>query len=50
MMKGELPGKVEIMVIAPAGNYSQSAPSVQVLSGLKEVELPAYSLTRVVWE
>jgi hypothetical protein len=50
MMKGELPRKVEIMLIDPAGSYLQSAPAVQVLGGLKEVELPAYSLTRVVWE
>lgn len=50
MMKGKLPAKVETMVIDPAGNYLQSAPAVQTVNGSKEMELPAYSLTRVVWE
>ena len=50
LVKDKLPAKVEIMVIDPAGNCLQSAPAVQTASASKEIELPAYSLSRVVWE
>jgi hypothetical protein len=50
LMKGKLPAQVETMVIDPVANYLQSAPAVQTVSSSKEIELPAYSLTRVVWE
>lgn len=50
LISGRLPTKIESAVVVPTNDYSSAAPPVLEIEPTNEIELPAYSVTRMVWE
>jgi hypothetical protein len=50
LVSGRLPTMIESALVVPAEDYSKSAPIVQVLPTSNEIEIPPYSVNRIVWE
>jgi len=50
LVSGKLPTKIECSVVVPIDDYSSVAPPVKGMEPAEEIEIPAYSVTRVVWE
>ena len=50
LVSSRLPTKIESTVAVPTDDYSSSAPPVQEIVPAEEIEVPAYSVTRMVWE
>jgi len=51
VMDGRLPKKIEtISTLRLADDYSRSVPPIQTLAVSRQIELPPYSITRLVWE
>jgi hypothetical protein len=49
VMNGKLPVTIETMLIDPATEYMQTAPPVEIKKAVSVIEIPPYSLTRVMW-
>jgi len=45
-----LPTVIESALVNPTANYSSTAPPVTELPVANQVEIPAYSVTRIIWE
>jgi hypothetical protein len=50
LVSGRLPTKIESAVVVPSNDYSSAAPPVREIEPTNEIELPACSVTRMVWE
>jgi hypothetical protein len=47
---GRLPTVIESALVDPTADYSSTAPPVKTLPVANQIEIPAYSVTRVIWE
>jgi hypothetical protein len=50
LVSGRLPTRIESALVIPTDDYSSVAPTVRQLEPANEITIPAYSVTRVVWE
>jgi len=50
LVPGRLPTKIESSLVTPTADYSKAAPPVQVIQPADEIQIPPYSVTRIVWE
>jgi Tol biopolymer transport system component len=50
LVSGRLPTKIESAVVVPTYDYLSSAPPLLEIEPAEEIEIPAYSVTRMVWE
>jgi hypothetical protein len=50
IVSGRLPTVIESALVDPTADYSSTAPLVEALAVANQIEIPAYSVTRMVWE
>jgi len=50
LMEGRLPTKIEVVIANLDEDYSGSIPAVQTVTTGNNLELPPYSVTRLLWE
>lgn len=50
LMEGRLPTKIEVVIANLDEDYSGSIPAVQTVTTENNLELPPYSVTRLLWE
>ncbi len=46
----KLPAVIETALVAPRDDYSKASPPVQRIQPGENIEIPAYSVTRIAWE
>jgi hypothetical protein len=50
IVSGRFPTVIESALVDPTADYSSAAPLVEALPVANQIEIPAYSVTRIVWE
>jgi len=50
IVSGRLPTVIESALVDPTADYSSTVPLVEALPVANQIEIPAYSVTRIVWE
>jgi hypothetical protein len=50
IVSGRLPTVIESALVDPTADYSSTTPLVEALPVANQIEIPAYSVTRMVWE